>query len=343
MNQSSWIAKTITNKRGYSLNHWRSKYDTEKEAFSFEHYGTTILSISFSQRFKNGEYATLGGGWSSSDTQIIYEVIRHLNDTLHTEYEYILYTDRNEKQQQKRRNEQYTIISTDNNHVLAIPKPKKQATLYSFEPYLTLADSLNEELNIVVKAFTDGIQEDLKTQLEYLKTFTNANLEIDQNGITINNIFINWQGDVYDTQHNEKICVQVSPYDTATENRTLTKTDICITKALGLLKKPETLKEGIRHKIDKINKPSLAETMINDNTFTSKRDSINQKLEVLQETRIYESFKKRIRYGLAWYVHNGRWRENAYSHIKHNEVFKTIQTVFFIDATTIRLKLKKED
>ncbi|MFA5307655.1 MAG: hypothetical protein WC365_09460 [Candidatus Babeliales bacterium] len=327
---SEGLAKTINNHRGYRLGNYETEYDAETEQFRLYHYGTLTCTFSLTKPLPNGEYCSIYGGYSISDRDTVSQCIRHVNDQLGTEYDLQKQLDHDVSANKlKTFNEEYTIFSTDRNYCLTKPKLKKQATFHAFEPFLTQMTELKQEIEIA----KHQIQQYVNQQLEYLKTFESTNINIQENGIAIQsdnmNLLVSYEGDVYDLATNQRVCVQVSPYDGA--HTDLTDTDKCITKALGLIKNPQALNKGIRYKSYRKPTKTLAETIFENQSHLKP---IKQQIETLSETRIHESWIKR---------QHVTFRNTNKTLIGKPEKTKTKQLLFNLNDGILTFKIQMQE
>ena len=306
MNKAELIAKTINNKKGYKYH----TYETEhlpNGIINVYHYGTLILSFSLTNRLENGEYAKLGNGWSASDSDMISTCLNHVRDFTKIRYELLTI------KESKRSYCKFKWLFVDKGltWVLGIEKEIKptQKTLYAFTPFSEYAEQLKRRLKEEIEIAKKQIEKELNKQIKYAQSFSNAQMEINETGLLLKrlNIFIDWNGNVVDLDTNEYHCVQIEGYRT----EGLTQTDIAITKALGILKRPQVMNEGIKSVYDEKPK-TLAEVLLSDIDSVNKRlTEIREEMSKFEKTLISGYKPKRRRKGLKeTYFYAFKWYLN---------------------------------
>jgi len=262
MDKRELIAKTINKERGYRYYTYETEYNDG--VIEVYHYGTRILTFSLTRKLKNGEYVKLGRGWSLSDKDMIDICLRHIYDFTHKEYLLLSYNDvyYNSGNMREYFKAYYEIVDKNGYMCLAKKKPEDQYTLYNYPPYTTLKEQVKDMIENKKAELRLKLSEKLKDMLEYLKSFTkDKRITLDPwKGYILNlqgnRILITFSGDVIDLDKKERICVHPEGYYGWMElcDNPL---DLMITKALGLIIRPQTLQEGIRTRITRIESDSL--------------------------------------------------------------------------------------
>jgi hypothetical protein len=153
----------------------------------------------------------------------------------------------------------------------------------------------------------------LKEQLRYLESFTtDKRITFDpKRGYMLNlpgkQILITFDGSVIDLEAKTKICIQpkfvtVHPYRYL--HFKLKPVDLMIMKALGILNRPQVLKEGIQTKLIKEIDPDPYDLVRND-YYDDTLALLTAKLNTLKVTKVYDYKSRNRRYIPRRIIMNG--------------------------------------
>jgi hypothetical protein len=293
MNKAELIAKTINNKKGYKYYAYETEY--KDDIVIVYHYGTNILEFSIEKPFNKGEYVKLGGGYSTSDKTMIDICLSHIRDFTCVEYwrlsKSYVFTPKGKIRKYYKTH--YTIVDENDVMVIVKPKPFNQYTLYAYPPYVTYVNELKQLIEKKRHEFRLNMYNRLNELFDYLKSFTtDFRLKFDPNKGYIVNLdnakyLISFCGDVIDLQNNQYVCVQ--PHGYGSYEVKDNPVDLMITKALGIINKPNVLKEGIRYKVTNINSDPLH--LVKGKLDNEIRE-IEDKIKEFNETLTYDYYQK---------------------------------------------------
>jgi len=314
LNKAEFIAKTINNKRGYKYYTYRTEFNDD--IVKLFHYGSHILTFSIEKKLDNGLYAQLGqAAHSFTDICTIRICLRHVFDSKNIFYEICrvnsVFTPTGKLR--KFFKAYYELLDKNDFLALIIKKPKNQYTLFNYEPFISMRKQIEEEIANRKLLMLNKLHVILKEQLRYLESFTtDKRITFDpKRGYILNlpgkQILITFDGSVIDLEAKTKICIQpkfvtVHPYRYL--HFKLKPVDLMIMKALGILNRPQVLKEGIQTKLIKEIDPDPYDLVRND-YYDDTLALLTAKLNTLKVTKVYDYKSRNRRYIPRRIIMNG--------------------------------------